>query len=129
MSLTNNTYIQLTETPDKEPETCAMCMEEPDYNCTKLSCGHSFHLNCMMHWWSTQFKTQDGISSCPLCRFKPSREELQALCLCAGARKYMKKMSRGEEPLRRWIDKIRREQSNFRMEDFVSAPEYVPSGA
>ena len=48
----------MTENIDK----CAICLEDLSDNIYKLpECSHTFHMNCIMHWFRSQHHT------CPLC--------------------------------------------------------------
>ena len=48
---------------NEEPDKCIICLEslenEPQYKLPE--CNHSFHQNCIMHWF------RDGNNKCPLC--------------------------------------------------------------
>jgi hypothetical protein len=54
-------------------QKCAICFEKvPSTNSAKtkrLSCGHSFHLNCILNW----FVTSD---CCPVCRKEQTKDVL-----------------------------------------------------
>ena len=47
-------------------ETCPICLEALDDNTHELeSCGHKFHINCIVMWF------RGGASNCPTCRNNP----------------------------------------------------------
>lgn len=54
-------------------QTCSICLEQvPSTNSARakrLSCGHSFHYNCIIRW----FETSD---ECPVCRKKQHKDPL-----------------------------------------------------
>jgi len=80
----------------------------------------------MIKWWATQIDTQ-GITSCPMCRFEPSNEEIMYFGLRAGARRYVKKISQGKNVLNEWCQKMRSLASITPMEEVLDAPEFYPS--
>jgi hypothetical protein len=53
---------------------CAICFEAIEKATTgqaTLSCGHNFHIRCVVQW----FYSQEGASSCPFCRHEVGAKE------------------------------------------------------
>jgi hypothetical protein len=53
---------------------CAICFEAIEKATTgqaTLSCGHNFHIRCVVQW----FYSQEGASSCPFCRHEVGEKE------------------------------------------------------
>lgn len=56
---------QFPEVPiDGQPQ-CVVCLVEVDGNGRKLPCGHCFHADCLMNWWT---HTPRSVLECPTCR-------------------------------------------------------------
>lgn len=50
---------------------CSVCLDEIESmdDCTKTSCNHYFHKNCLQGWFNSQRSiSENPILSCPLCR-------------------------------------------------------------
>mmetsp|Transcript_79508 Transcript_79508/g.157524 ORF Transcript_79508/g.157524 Transcript_79508/m.157524 type:complete len:180 (-) Transcript_79508:108-647(-) len=47
--------------------TCAICLSVIDKSdlCRKTSCGHTFHAECIMKWWTREM---GKVLCCPVCR-------------------------------------------------------------
>lgn len=60
----SDTWIE----PDEydEHEECAICQDSlgQEQAIFKLSCGHTFHNNCLVNWC----EAKQGVITCPLCR-------------------------------------------------------------
>lgn len=60
--------------PTAWDEVCPVCLEDmrdvgAQTGCVKLSCGHSFHAECLNNWIC------NGSNTCPVCRCKAVRNE------------------------------------------------------
>ena len=107
---------------------CGICLEDNNADSGTISCGHSFHFNCVMLWFGTQERTQ-GHTSCPMCRREPSEDDIAYFRLSAAMRQYQKKMAKGTLPFRRWFQRVRDTLLTFDkplMSDLLWAPEFVP---
>ena len=61
--ITSETIPYLTTISEFPENTeCTICLENIEDNCTKLDCGHYFHMNCIRNWMLRRNTT------CPLCR-------------------------------------------------------------
>lgn len=50
-------------------DICIICFENQEiHNCTILTCGHSFHLECIYKYISSQCSYKFYNINCPLCR-------------------------------------------------------------
>ena len=52
---------------NKKIETCPVCFENINKNSKILSCGHMFHMDCILKWF-VQSET------CPVCRVEEKRD-------------------------------------------------------
>lgn len=107
---------------------CGICYEDNNADSRTISCGHSFHLNCMMVWFGTQERTQ-GLTSCPMCRRETSEDDITYFRLSALLRQYRKRVAKGDDALRKWFQRVRSANLTFEMptmEDLLWAPEFVP---
>ena len=50
--------------------SCSICLQEmqSEENLRELHCGHLFHEDCVVHWFTTS-----GTKRCPICRFDEER--------------------------------------------------------
>jgi len=57
---------------DREP-TCAVCLSpvSADEECRQTDCGHEFHADCIMQWWT--HKPRKTLK-CPVCRQRQRRQ-------------------------------------------------------
>lgn len=46
-------------------ETCVVCLLPITGSCRKLQCSHTFHADCILHWWVHKPRSQ---LECPLCK-------------------------------------------------------------
>lgn len=59
--------------PEPEPELCSICKDDLDDMTTTLACGHKFHHDCVIYWY-TSLLTGGGCEgnkiarTCPYCR-------------------------------------------------------------
>ena len=51
---------------DNYSEDCPICAEPMIYDICITNCGHSFHLNCLLQWYSRSTTNTD--MTCPACR-------------------------------------------------------------
>ena len=108
---------------------CGICLNDNNVDSGILSCGHSFHFNCVIGWFRTQERTQ-GVTTCPMCRREPSEDNITYFILGALTRQYLKKMDKGDEALRRWFQRVRSALLTYEkptMEDLLWAPEFYPA--
>ena len=61
------------KTDDKEPDECAICLEEIELPIS-LECGHVFCVSCLMHY----HEANPGKNSCPNCRGEAKNVGLKA---------------------------------------------------
>lgn len=83
---------------------CGICLVENKAKSETISCGHSFHLKCLMKWWYTEECTH-GVVSCPMCRFKPSNEELYSFKHAESIRLSLEHEDDMKKDLRKWFRK------------------------
>ena len=104
---------------------CAICYnDEKPMNYT-ISCKHSFHTFCLIQWWDNRDRAHCPIS-CPMCRYEPSKDEIEHCRLTSLAYNWTKKMSRGEDVVKVWFEKVKRHTYITPMENVLSASEFVP---
>ena len=104
---------------------CPICYNDEKPINYMTPCGHSFHTGCLMEWWNTQEMTQ-GCVSCPLCRYEPSNDEIEHCRLTSLAYTWTKRMSRGEDMVKVWIEYVKAHTETTPMRKRLYAPEYVP---
>jgi hypothetical protein len=54
----NNINIQANVDTERE---CCICMDKNTNNWVTMPCGHAFHIECIMQWYTTS-------NTCPICR-------------------------------------------------------------
>ncbi|CAE8643478.1 unnamed protein product, partial [Polarella glacialis] len=49
---------------------CTICLDviAPGHPARKLSCGHTFHADCISGWWKCSLQSSRGKVNCPSCR-------------------------------------------------------------
>jgi len=61
----------------EEEPTCAVCLStvEVDEPCRRTQCGHEFHADCIMQWWTHKPRK---VLRCPICRRRQHVKREQA---------------------------------------------------
>lgn len=107
---------------------CPICFDEEKPKNVTVSCGHLFHLDCIMEWWKTTFNKEQAIylASCPVCRYILDDQEIEYFRIHYVARLYLNEYNKGT--LKKWLKKLKKFIKGYEnsMEDLLWAPEYVP---
>ena len=104
---------------------CAICYDEEKPINYLMPCKHSFHTGCLMLWWDNRDRAQCPIT-CPLCRYEPSNDEIEHCRLTSLAYTWTKKMSRGEDMVKVWIEYVKAHTATTPMVKLLKAQEFVP---
>ena len=114
---------------DSQP--CAICYEDKSELNTHIYCGHSFHLMCLLSWWSKQCDMHAD-PSCPLCRYIACYDEREYIALKGAAHRLILKYEKSAESVERWLSLIKARYADAAdlkrdLRDYLTAKEFIPT--